>query len=183
MYGFSLVPGFVKGEGQYCSAVRKEDTAADGQGSVSGSRGMKDKPVPAFEQLRKLFTVDVAFRQKKDTVVAVPAGLMQDVSCLESRLNVIAAGCATGTFKGKDFVPDADLALSLILDRAAFAEVELDRQTALKYLHRDALRLDNEPKGLLLLTYQGLPLGFVKNLGNRCNSLYPQSRRIRMDIE
>ena len=182
-YGFSLVPGFVKGEGQYCSAVRKEEAAADGQGSVSGSRGMKDKPVPAFEPLRKLFTVDVAFRQKKDTVVAVPAGLMQDVSSLESRLNVIAAGCAAGTFKGKDFVPDADLALSLILDRTAFGEVELDRQTALKYLHRDALRLDNEPKGLLLLTYQGLPLGFVKNLGNRCNSLYPQSRRIRMDIE
>ena len=36
--------------------------------------------------------------------------------------------------------------------------------------------------GIVLLTYGGHPLGFVKNLGNRCNSLHPQNRRIRMDI-
>jgi len=29
-----------------------------------------------------------------------------------------------------------------------------------------------------LLTYQGLGLGFVKNLGNRTNSLLPNRRRI-----
>jgi NOL1/NOP2/fmu family ribosome biogenesis protein len=30
-----------------------------------------------------------------------------------------------------------------------------------------------------LLTYQGIPLGFVKNIGNRANNLYPQEWRIR----
>jgi hypothetical protein len=33
------------------------------------------------------------------------------------------------------------------------------------------------------ICHDGLPLGFVKNLGNRCNSLHPQSRRIRMNIQ
>ena len=43
-------------------------------------------------------------------------------------------------------------------------------------------RYAKNPHGYLLVSYQGLPLGFVKNLGNRCNSLHPQGRRIRMDI-
>ena len=60
--------------------------------------------------------------------------------------------------------------------------VEVDKLTALHYLHRDTIVLPEAPKGYLVLTYRGLPIGFVKNLGTRCNNLHPQSRRIRMDI-
>ena len=116
-------------------------------------------------------------------MTAVPAALAPSVSVLEQSLRVIAAGCAMGTVKGSVLIPDADLSLSLMLDREAFPSVDLDRQTALAYLHRDTITLPAEtPKGYVLVTYGGLPLGFVKNLGNRCNSLHPQSRRIRMDI-
>ncbi len=60
---------------------------------------------------------------------------------------------------------------------------ELDRETALRYLHGDALVLPPQaPVGLLTLCYQGLPLGPAKNLGKRCNNLYPKAKRIRMDI-
>ncbi|MDC2687911.1 hypothetical protein PO256_17190, partial [Bacteroides ovatus] len=31
----------------------------------------------------------------------------------------------------------------------------------------------------VLLTYRHIPLGFVKNIGNRANNLYPQEWRIR----
>ena len=59
---------------------------------------------------------------------------------------------------------------------------DLDRETALQYLHGDAIRVPDAPLGLLTLTYQGHPLGPGKNLGSRCNNLYPKDRRIRMDI-
>jgi 16S rRNA C967 or C1407 C5-methylase (RsmB/RsmF family) len=59
---------------------------------------------------------------------------------------------------------------------------DLDRETALQYLHGDAIRIPDAPAGLLTLTYQGHPLGPGKNLGSRCNNLYPKDRRIRMDI-
>ena len=87
-----------------------------------------------------------------------------------------------GTVKGRDLVPDADLALSSALAADAYPAADVDRHTALSYLHRDAIVLKDAPKGYVLIRYEGLPLGFVKNLGNRCNSLHPQSRRIRMDI-
>ena len=97
-------------------------------------------------------------------------------------MRVVSAGCAIGISKGNVVIPYADLALSLALNTEAFPSVEVDHKTALSYLHRDALVLPDAPKGYLLICYQGLPLGFVKNLGNRCNSLHPQGRRIRMDI-
>ncbi len=59
---------------------------------------------------------------------------------------------------------------------------DLDRRTALHYLHGDAISIPDAPLGLLTLTYQGHPLGPGKNLGRRCNNLYPKDRRIRMDI-
>ena len=33
--------------------------------------------------------------------------------------------------------------------------------------------------GVLLLTYENVPLGFAKNVGNRLNNLYPNEWRIR----
>ena len=176
--GFSLVPGFVKGEGQYCSAVRK-------RGGVSGSRKMKPartKSVALPERLKQCFSIDVVLKQRGETVIAVPASVNEDVEILASCLHVLSSGCAVGVLKGKDLVPDADMALSIILDKDAYPAVDVDRQTALAFLHRDSVVLSDAPKGFVLIRYEGVSLGFVKNLGNRCNNLHPQGRRIRMDI-
>lgn len=60
---------------------------------------------------------------------------------------------------------------------------EVDRETALRYLHGDALKLAPEaPIGPLCISFKGLPLGHAKNLGTRCNNLYPKAKRIKMDI-
>lgn len=77
---------------------------------------------------------------------------------------------------------DPDWALSIKYSHE-YPEVELDKKTALRYLHRDALQLPDAPLGYLAVTYRGVPLGFVKNLGRRCNNLLPMSRRILMDVE
>ena len=46
-------------------------------------------------------------------------------------------------------------------------------------LRTAALVLPNAPMGVLLLTYENVPLGFAKNVGNRLNNLYPNEWRIR----
>ncbi len=61
--------------------------------------------------------------------------------------------------------------------------VELSREDALRYLHGDVLRLGADaPIGPVTLCFKGLALGPGKNLGTRCNNLYPKAKRIRMDI-
>ena len=181
--GYSLVPGHVAGEGQYCSAVRKTSDIEFRdikQRQAKPARNAKEMPMP--KEAADFVNRAVSLRMKGETVTAVPANIASDVATAEQALHVVAAGCALGTVKGKTLIPDADLALSLMLAENAFPSVEVDRETALKYLHRDTVAFPQAPLGYLLVKYLGLPLGFVKNLGNRCNSLHPQSRRIRMDI-
>ena len=61
--------------------------------------------------------------------------------------------------------------------------VNVDRATALRYLHGDAVVLpEDAPVGPVVIAFEGHPLGPAKNLGRRCNNLYPKSRRIRMDV-
>jgi NOL1/NOP2/fmu family ribosome biogenesis protein len=175
----------VEGEGQYCCALRKTSDIDTGHMMQSMRRSKNTrKAATSFnpEELRRWFDVDVTFRQRGETIIALPEVIAADVQILESFLHVIAAGCAVGVMKGQNLVPDADLALSIAMNPEVCPHVDIDRDTALAYLHRDAVCFPDAPKGYLLLRYEGLPLGFVKNLGNRCNSLLPQSRRIRMNI-
>ena len=79
--------------------------------------------------------------------------------------------------------PEQDWALSLDFDASRWPCVEVDKPTALHFLHRDTLSLLGAPVGYIVLTYRGVPLGFVKNIGSRCNNLLPKGRRILMDIQ
>jgi NOL1/NOP2/fmu family ribosome biogenesis protein len=81
------------------------------------------------------------------------------------------------------FVPSHAEALSLSLDRTKYAECEVSLDDALRYLHHETLTLAADvPRGYVLLTYRNIPIGFVKNIGNRANNLYPKEWAIRMDV-
>lgn len=87
-----------------------------------------------------------------------------------------------GETKGGKFIPNPDWALSLGFDRS-LPEYAVDKQTALHFLHRDAITLPaGSPLGFTTIIYKGVPLGFVNNLGMRSNNLHPKSRRILMDV-
>lgn len=181
--GYSLVPGFVEGEGQYCASLIKtaEPEFVSGRSAKGGDRPLKGASLP--DGLDSLFKCRMKFAVKGEMVTAVPENIAADAAMLRQSLHVISAGCAVGELKGRILVPDADMALSIMLSEDAFPRCEVDRQTALRYLHRDAIVLNDAPKGYVLVCHEGHPLGFVKNIGNRCNSLHPQSRRIRMNVE
>lgn len=205
--GYSLAPGFVPGEGQYCAALLKggghsesgncsqtpcEDTNPSHKndftrkkvkgGRTSERRESSSSSIPEKE-LVGLFAAEVALRQKGETIAAAAKNIAPELETLETYLKPVAAGVAVGTIKGGKLVPDADLALCTALKDSTFPNVELDRMTALHYLHRDAITLPaGTPTGICTVSYQSRRLGFVKNIGPRCNSLHPMSRRILMDI-
>ena len=96
------------------------------------------------------------------------------------RLRILSHGVKEGMQKGKNVIPDHTLALSFSADKSAYPNVEVDYQTAIAYLRHEAIVLSSDaPRGIVLLTYKGYPIGFAKNLGNRANNLYPQEWRIK----
>jgi 16S rRNA C967 or C1407 C5-methylase (RsmB/RsmF family) len=66
------------------------------------------------------------------------------------------------------------------LPEGDFPQVDLPYSEALRYLRGEALTLPADtPRGFVTVTYQGFPLGPVKNIGNRANNLYPKPWRIK----
>ncbi len=167
-----FLPGTDRGEGFYCALLRK-----DGEPKTARSAGGRIKPVKS--PVQSWLTEGNVILEKGTLLKACPGALAGAMAEMESKVRVIQSGVAVATVKGRDYIPEADLALSTILRRGAFPERELGRKDALRFLAREQIPMPDAPKGFVLLTFEGLPLGFVKNLGNRTNNLYPASRRIR----
>ena len=95
-------------------------------------------------------------------------------------LRILSNGHYEGQVKGKDTIPAHAESLLINLSTDKYPKAELDLATALRYLRRETIVLPVEtPKGYVVVTYKGKNLGFVKNLGNRANNLYPQEWKIR----
>ena len=66
------------------------------------------------------------------------------------------------------------------IPQGEFPRVDLPYTEALKYLRGEALVLPADaPRGIITVSYKGIPLGPVKNIGNRANNLYPKPWRIK----
>ena len=66
------------------------------------------------------------------------------------------------------------------LPQGEFPQVDLSYPDALKYLRGEALVLPPDtPRGIVTVGYRGIPLGPMKNIGNRANNLYPKGWRIK----
>lgn len=99
---------------------------------------------------------------------------------LRKSARVILDGIPKTNMKGKIEIPASEWTLSTRFPRDRFPEADLDLDTALRYLRHEAITLPADtPRGFVTVTYRGLPLGFVKNIGNRANNLYPAEWRIR----
>lgn len=167
-----------RGEGFFLCLLRKPEGAGAGLKSRH-FRGDASK-VPA--ECKTWIAEGYEFFIKNESVYALPSALKDDMWQAGQDLYALVPGIEVAVMKGRDWVPAHALAMSAALNRDAFCSVEVTRQQALAYLHCDAVRLDDAPRGIVLLTYKNIPLGFAKNIGNRANNMYPQEWRIRNSI-
>lgn len=81
----------------------------------------------------------------------------------------------------KEIIEEPDIAtvLSTPLGNLPWPSVDVDIKTAVSYLKRESIILPPEtPKGYVVVTFKGLPIGSAKNIGTRANNLYPKGWRI-----
>lgn len=165
---YRFLPGRVRGEGLFMCVLRKP-----GDSPAAPLRpAATPKPDAELRTAASWLDGDMLLRRDRN-------GDIHAMPRLLAALMPEARGMAVATVKGRDLVPAQPLALSTALRTDAFARVDVDRDTALAYLRREALALaDDAPRGIVLLHYDGRPLGFAKNIGRRANNLYPQAWRI-----
>lgn len=152
-------------------------------GSLINNPLGEDKPfpvyrfIPGFTQGEGLF---MAIIKKGGTSTNLEPNAEKLVAEANKKLKIMVHGVKQGIIKGKKIIPDHSLALAINGDRSSYPNVEIDYETAIKYLRHEAIMLSAvAPKGIVTLTYRGHAIGFANNLGNRANNLYPQEWRIK----
>ncbi|MGN0310174.1 MAG: rRNA cytosine-C5-methyltransferase [Bacteroides sp.] len=189
-----FLPHRTKGEGLFMAALRKADAPVEYGGGRKGRRGASSSAADEKAlgrllnrqqqgQLRSWLQEEesrYALLPQGERVLAFPQRWLPLLQRLKEHLYLLQAGVALAEVKGRDLNPCHALAMSRLLRSGAFAEVEVGHEEALSYLRREVLQLPSDtPRGFVLITHQGVPLGFVKHLGTRANNLYPQEWRIR----
>ncbi|WP_291527786.1 methyltransferase RsmF C-terminal domain-like protein [Bacteroides sp. UBA939] len=184
---YRFLPHRTKGEGFFLSVLRKPETdiPETRRRPVSTQGKKKPAPVVSKEQLAAargwlLSADDYELSVNGTNISAFPKESISALSALQQSLRIIQAGIPLGEIKGKDLIPEHALAMSNALRREAFPHEDVSYEQAVAYLRKEAIVLAaDSPRGYVLLTYKDVPLGFVKNVGNRANNLYPQEWRIR----
>ncbi|MBD5226013.1 MAG: rRNA cytosine-C5-methyltransferase [Bacteroidales bacterium] len=187
MYRF--LPGRVRGEGLALGIVRKPGDlkgafAPKNSRKQKGGNASKVNCAGAIARITAQAAGWLAEQQlwtctlRGEEIIAYPARHAEAISRLEKALDIIHTGVNLGTVKGKGIVPDQSLAMSTSLRGDAFPTEEVSLEKALSYLRRESSGGFDAPRGPVLLTFENAPLGFVNNLGNRANNLYPAAWRI-----
>ena len=181
-YCYRFMPHRTEGEGLFLSVIRKEGDAPRAEVATKprkSGKAAKTPPVPAeatrWLQQAEQYDYSVA----DDAVIATPACYAAEIALLGSTLKVLHRGVELAALKGKNCVPVQSLALCSCLRRDAFARADVDYATAVAYLRGESVVLADAPRGYVLLYHNDSPIGFVNNLGNRANNLYPKEWRIR----
>lgn len=179
-----FMPGFTRGEGLFLAVFRKPEIDSRETRSTNakkkGKKEGKGKADPRLMSMAKGWIEgDYEIINHEGRLLALTEATEALLDVIPKGIRIMSAGVELGEIKGKDLVPSHSLAMSTAMAKP-FPEVDLTKEKALLYLAKEAIILpEGTPKGYVTVTYQGHPLGFMKNLGNRANNLYPSEYRIR----
>jgi len=181
IYGYGFYPGKVRGEGLFISVIRK--TGKQNKKPVRRQRISELKPAKADIEVASEWTHFPKERILRwgDEIFAIPC-CMDDYLHLFQNLKIVKSGTKIFIVKKNDYLPSHELALSHLLRKDAFPQEEINLHGAVSYLRRDNFTLHDMPIGWNIVTYEGINLGFVNNIGNRVNNYFPVEWRIRMNM-
>lgn len=176
---YHFLPHKTRGEGFFLALLRKPGVYVP-MPVRKASKPQKSADGPFRDWL--CGADDFFFIERNGSIMAMPSGLSDFMTQASSELHTLSCGVEISVMRGRDWTPAHPLALCTCMSKSAFPSAEVSLQQALAYLHSEAVSIPDAPKGFVLLTYSGVPIGFVKNIGNRANNLYPQQWRIRKDV-
>lgn len=182
-FGYRFFPHKVKGEGFFVAVFKRPEDAYSG-----GIRRMKDfkhphlKPVSLTENqlLHSLISLpdDSVFYALHDSYFQLSKKHQLYFEHLSKYLNIKYFGVELGKINKNQWIPSHEWALS-IFPKNNIAIVQLDLEQALDFLRKEDILIENLQEGWILVQYECLSLGLLKNLGNRTNNYYPKEWRIK----
>jgi 16S rRNA C967 or C1407 C5-methylase (RsmB/RsmF family)/NOL1/NOP2/fmu family ribosome biogenesis protein len=177
--GYRFYPNLTKSEGFFLSALRKRS----GQSPVKPAKFKEQGLSKAeLEIISGIFDVQGAhFYRNGAQLHELNANALSFVSGFNKHFYLKKAGVSIGEIKGKDLVPNQDLAWSV--KTLPGRKVNIDKYNALKYLKKENFDAESRNPGFSLISYKNQGLGWAKMLPNkmlpnRINNYLPNELRI-----
>ena len=185
-HGYQFYPHKTVGEGFYgCVLKRTGETLFNNETPISvkpfGAIKLPKKQIDLVSHWLKQPDKFAFFIKPNGQIFIVLKKHMEAISWMDSVLKRKSTGLEIGEFKGQDFIPSHNLALSVEISPNTEG-VSLSKNEALHYLKKENIELENVPQGWVLAQYEGLNLGWMKVMKNRINNYLPKDFRIRMDL-
>jgi tRNA and rRNA cytosine-C5-methylases len=179
--GFYGLPGRSQTEGFYIAVIQKLEAS---RGKAKLAKKQTLTPYKDDKELAKIIDpTGWSFFQFNERILGAPTHLVDQLFLLQNNLHIVLWGTTIGEIGRKGIIVDHHLAMSHTLSNS-LPKVEVDEHTALHYLKGETPKLPTEtPIGTVAITYQGQSLGWIKNMGNRYNNLFPKEYRIRMALD
>jgi 16S rRNA C967 or C1407 C5-methylase (RsmB/RsmF family)/NOL1/NOP2/fmu family ribosome biogenesis protein len=182
-FGYRFFPHQVKGEGFFVSVLRRSGNNVQTVGLAKEFRhphltrvGIKGVPVELSSKLD--MDKEMQFYQLGESYFLIHKGWQGIFEKLVNTLQIKYFGVELGQVIHGEWLPSHEWALS-VLEKKNIPRLELSREEALSFLRKESILADRSQKGWHLVTYLDLPIGWIKNLGNRVNNYYPKAWRIR----
>jgi len=181
-YGYRFYPHNVEGEGFFITVLKRPDDAY-----IQNPKRVKDFKHPYIQKVSDSTPIigatglekDWLFYSLQDSFFALNTNFQNHFEWITQYLNIRYFGVELGKLQKSQLIPTHEYAVS-ILPKNYFPSTSLTTEEALTYLRKEEFHLNIPEEGWVLVTYKNLPLGWIKNIGNRINNYYPKDWRIRM---
>lgn len=177
-YGYRFFPDKVKGEGFFIAAFKKNKGEEMAHRMPQLTSASKQEINIAGNWLRE--NKNLFFFKQHENIIAIPLQWKDDLALLQKNLYLRKAGVTVGSIKGRDLIPDHELAMSLLLSEK-ISSVNLNYNEAIQYLKKKDVVAHDAEKGWNIVQYCNVNLGWIKVLHNRVNNYYPTNWRILKD--
>lgn len=178
---FHFYPHRVKGEGFFAAVLRKGGHPHKAQRLKARKPVLTDLPKAALQEVGRWCNQPEYMRfalLNNERIFGYYADHCDLVNFLAEQLTVIYSGVEIGQMMGPKLKPEHSLALFHDVSHETVNQADLELFDALKYLRKDEVSPEFFVEGMNLVCYAGLPIGWIKRIGNRCNNLYPKEWRI-----
>jgi 16S rRNA C967 or C1407 C5-methylase (RsmB/RsmF family) len=176
--GYAFLPHKTKGEGFFCSVLKKTSNA-EAKNWTAARIIEKKEWIEKYIQPQSIFHYTSFSFQESITIV--PKNLLAQLGNLRKHIYFKQFGLPIGSEMKGNFIPDQGLALCSLLDLEKVSKYEVSKYEALQFLSKEAFDTSALPLGFILIIHNNIPLGWIKNISGRHNNLYPKNWRILMD--
>lgn len=174
--GYQFLPHKVKGEGFFCSILRKK---------TGSKNSFSKKHIFSSKTISEYLTIETkdyyGELEHNEGIFICNHEALSEILFLKKYLYLKQVGIEVGKIIRGKFVVEHGMSLLYNININKFKTITLTKYQSLQFLSKEIFDTSNYSDDIYLLMFDNVSIGFIKQIGHRHNNYYPKNWRILMD--